>query len=151
MEEVVGSQQEAEKMEEAKVEENDEQLIKFMEIFSRLHINIPFVEALEKMRTYAKFMKELLTKKRKFKEEITIALTEECIAFITRKLLPNLKDLGSFTILYAIGKLTTKKYLCDIGANIKLMPLSMMRKIKGGECKPTRLSLQFVDKSIKRA
>jgi len=34
-----------------------------------LHINIPFVETMEKMSTSAKFMKELITKKMKFPKE----------------------------------------------------------------------------------
>ena len=42
----------------------DDQFSKFLEIFKRLQINIPFAEALEKMPLYAKFLKELITKKR---------------------------------------------------------------------------------------
>ena len=34
----------------------------FLDIFKRLQINIAFFEALEQMPTYAKFMKDLLTK-----------------------------------------------------------------------------------------
>jgi len=40
----------------------------FMDILKKLQINISFTEALEQMPVYAKFMKELLTKKRKFPE-----------------------------------------------------------------------------------
>ena len=36
----------------------------FIDIFKQLHINIPFYEALEHMPTYAKFMKDLLMKKK---------------------------------------------------------------------------------------
>ena len=32
---------------------------KFMEVFKKLHINIPFAEALEQMPGYVKFMKEI--------------------------------------------------------------------------------------------
>ncbi|XP_016164815.1 uncharacterized protein LOC107607365 [Arachis ipaensis] len=42
----------------------DNQFSKFLEIFKRLQINIPFAEALEQMPLYAKFLKELMTKKR---------------------------------------------------------------------------------------
>ncbi|CAN0847672.1 hypothetical protein LINGRAHAP2_LOCUS5099, partial [Linum grandiflorum] len=42
----------------------DEGFHKFLDLFKQLHINIPFAEALEQMPTYAKFLKDLLTKKR---------------------------------------------------------------------------------------
>ena len=35
----------------------DHQFAKFLEIFKKLHINIPFVDALEQMPSYVKFMK----------------------------------------------------------------------------------------------
>jgi glutaredoxin-related protein len=54
---------------------------RFLDIFKRLQINVPFVEAMEEMPTYAKFMKDLLTKKRKFKDEI-VELEAGCTAII---------------------------------------------------------------------
>ena len=45
-----------------------------MDILKRLQINIPFTEALEQMPTYVKFMKELLTKKRKFNDQEIVEL-----------------------------------------------------------------------------
>ena len=42
----------------------DKQFAKFLEVFKKLHINIPFTEALEQMPKYVKFMKEILSKKR---------------------------------------------------------------------------------------
>ncbi|XP_062118241.1 uncharacterized protein LOC133831846 [Humulus lupulus] len=46
----------------------DKQFTKFLEVFKKLHINIPFVEALEKMSSYVKFMKDILSKKRKMED-----------------------------------------------------------------------------------
>ena len=36
----------------------DKQFTKFMEVFKKLHINIPFVDALVQIPSYVKFMKE---------------------------------------------------------------------------------------------
>jgi len=47
----------------------EKQFTKFMDMFKRLQINISFTKALEQMSTYAKFMKELLIKKKKFIEQ----------------------------------------------------------------------------------
>ena len=127
----------------SKKNQKDEQFAKFMDIFKHLQINIPFAEALEQMPTYAKFMKELLTKKRRFKEDEIVALTEECSAIIQRKLPPKMKDPGSFTIPCTIGNLHIGKALCDLGACINL------KRLGGGEVKPTGMSLQLEDRSVK--
>ncbi|XP_016178500.1 uncharacterized protein LOC107620930 [Arachis ipaensis] len=50
----------------------DKQFSKFLEVFRKLQINIPFAEALEQMPLYAKFMKELLSNKRDWKESETV-------------------------------------------------------------------------------
>ncbi|XP_031275462.1 uncharacterized protein LOC116133938 [Pistacia vera] len=56
----------------------DQQFAKILDIFKKLHINIPFVEALLQMPSYAKFLKEILSNKRKLEEQETVKLTEEC-------------------------------------------------------------------------
>ncbi|MCH92290.1 hypothetical protein A2U01_0013227, partial [Trifolium medium] len=48
-----------------KVKNQDREFRKFMKVLNKLEMAIPLVEALEQMPTYAKFLKELLTKKRK--------------------------------------------------------------------------------------
>ncbi|GAA0156941.1 hypothetical protein LIER_38373 [Lithospermum erythrorhizon] len=98
----------------------DTQFSKFLDIFKRLHINIPFAKVLEHMPNYAKFMKELLSKKRKFMEHEVVMINEECSAIIHQKLPQKLKDSGSFTIPCAIG----------------------------GELKSTTISLQLADRSV---
>ena len=58
----------------------DKQFTKFLEVFKKLHINIPFADALEQMPNYVKFMKDILSRKRRLSEFETVNLTEECSA-----------------------------------------------------------------------
>ncbi|XP_062080797.1 uncharacterized protein LOC133785594 [Humulus lupulus] len=95
----------------------DKQISKFLDIFRKLHINIPFVEALEQMSSYVKFMKEILTKKRKLEDYEIVALSEECSAILQKKLPPKLKDPSSFNIPCSIRGSIDTKALCDLGAN----------------------------------
>ncbi|XP_073273293.1 uncharacterized protein [Primulina huaijiensis] len=81
----------------------DDQFAKFLEIFKKIHINIPFADALEQMPNYAKFIKDVMSKKRKLQEFETVKLTEECSAILQKKLPQKLKDPGSFTIPCFIG------------------------------------------------
>ncbi|XP_015947337.1 uncharacterized protein LOC107472328 [Arachis duranensis] len=127
----------------------DQHFHKFLETFKKLEINIPLAEALEKMPLYAKFLKELINKKISWLERETVLLTEECSAVIQRGIPPKLKDPGGFVVSCTIGKTILNKALCDLGASINLMPLSMMRKLDIEELKPTRMSLVMADRSIK--
>ncbi|KAJ9139768.1 hypothetical protein P3X46_030472 [Hevea brasiliensis] len=101
------------------------------------------------MPSYAKFLKEILSNKKKLEEFETVALTEESSAILQNKLPPKLKDPGSFSIPCHIGDISIDKALCDLGASVSLMPLSIYEKMKIGEMKPTTISLQLADRSIK--
>ncbi|KAL5570294.1 hypothetical protein UlMin_026869 [Ulmus minor] len=127
----------------------DKQFSKFLNIFKSLHINLPFVDMLEQMPKYAKFLKDILSNKRKLEECEAIALTEETTALLQKKLPPKLKDPGSFSIPCTIGENFHTKALCDLGASINLMPLSIFKKLGLGEPTPTMVSLVMADRSIK--
>ena len=116
-----------------------------MDIFKKLHINSPFAEALEQKLGYVKFMKDVLSKKRKLGDYETVALSEECSAILQKKLTPKLKDPSSFTIPCAIGNVVFEIALCDLGASINLMPWSIFKKLKLGEARPMTVSLQLAD------
>nr|XP_025678616.1 uncharacterized protein LOC112778522 [Arachis hypogaea] len=129
-------------------ETKDQHFHKFLEVFKRLEINIPLAEALEQMPLYAKFLKDLINKKRSWHEKETILLTEECRALIQKGLPPKLEDPGSFFLPCTIGKLIINKAMCDLGASINLMPSSLVKKLCIEEVKPIQMSLELVDKSV---
>lgn len=97
------------------------------------------------MPSYVKFMKELLSKKKRIGDYETIMLTEECRAILQRKLPPKLKDSGSFSIPCTIGGVTFGKVLCDLEASVSLMPSSIVKKLGIGQVKPTMMTLQLAD------
>ncbi|KAJ4723214.1 DNA-directed DNA polymerase [Melia azedarach] len=126
----------------------DAQFSKLLEMFKKLHFNIPFADALEQMPNYLKFMKEVMSKKWHLEEYEMVQLTEECSSIIQQKLLKKEKDPGSFTIPCTIDKSNFERALCDLGASINLMPLSIFQKLGLGEVKLTTISLQMANKSI---
>ncbi|KAK5843247.1 hypothetical protein PVK06_005697 [Gossypium arboreum] len=101
------------------------------------------------MPTYAKFLKELLTNKRKFEDLATVELNKECSTILQNKLPTKLKDPGSFTIPCLIGSLNVKKALADLGASVNLMAYKIFKQLGLGEPKPTRMSIQLADRSVK--
>ena len=105
------------------------------------------MNALENMPSNLKFMKKILANKKKLGEFETIDLIEECRAILQKKLPPKLQDPSSFVIPFSIGNSVLGKALCDLGASINLMPLSMFIRLKLGEAKPTKINLQLANKS----
>ena len=123
----------------------EQQFAKFLDIFQKIHINIPFIDALEQTPSYVKFMKNILDNKRKLREYEIVALSEECSVILQKKLPQNLKDLESFTISCSIGNVMFKRALCDQGASINLTPLAIFRKLGLGKARPTTMTLQLAD------
>ncbi|XP_048498107.2 uncharacterized protein LOC125496634 [Beta vulgaris subsp. vulgaris] len=56
---------------------------------------------------------------------------------------------GSYSIPVKLGDIAIKNALCDLGASVSLMPLSICKKLNMGELKPTRISLQLADRTMK--
>ncbi|XP_025702865.1 uncharacterized protein [Arachis hypogaea] len=120
---------------------------RFLDTFKSLHINIPFIEALQQMPSYIKCMKELLTKKSPLKGGQTIVTTKECSALIQKYLPTKKKNPGSFHIPYVIGDTRIDRGFCDLGASTNLMSVALMRKLQINDLKPTNIILQLADKT----
>ncbi|KAK8564490.1 hypothetical protein V6N12_036613 [Hibiscus sabdariffa] len=99
------------------------------------------------MPNYAKFLKDMVTRKKRIEEFETAAATETCLALMHNKIPAKKTDPGSFTIECFIGHNYPTKALCDPGASINLMPKSVFRKLGIGEAKPTTVMLQLADHS----
>ncbi|XP_038890482.1 uncharacterized protein LOC120080021 [Benincasa hispida] len=132
------------------MKKNDEQQFKrFLEPLRQLYINIPLTEALEQIPKYFKFFKDILAKKRIVSETEVIALTQECNTLVSNSVPKKQKDPGSFTVPCSIGGLDVGHALCDLGASINLMSLSIFKKLRIGKAQPTSVTLQLADRTIK--
>ena len=129
-------------------EKLEKQFSRFLNMFKKIEINIPFLEALTQMPQYVIFMKDILSKKRKIIEEGIVSLTATCGAVIQKFLPEKMQDLSSFTIPCKIGVADMGKALCDSGANINLMPLSVAKRLSLGELTPTAMTLHMADRTL---
>ena len=59
------------------------------------------------------------------------------------------KDLGCPTLSCTIGTTVIDKALLDLGASVNLLPYSVYKQFGVGELKPTRITLQLADRSVK--
>ena len=111
----------------------DEQFGKFLKLLKKLHINLPFIEALSQMPNAVIFLKKLLTNKRKLDEASHVELDAVFSAILQNKLPNKLKDLGSFTIPCLIGSLDVHNALVDLGASINVMSYKMFKQLGLGK------------------
>ncbi|KAM0061953.1 putative aspartic peptidase domain superfamily [Helianthus debilis subsp. tardiflorus] len=118
-------------------------------MFKQLKVNLPFIEALQSMPKYVKFLKEFLKRKDRVDEFSNTPLNGDCSVVILNKLPEKLTDPGIFTIPCLFGGDVQNHALADLGASINLMPYSFYEKLGLGDLKPTRMTLSLADKTIK--
>ena len=75
---------------------------------------------------------------------------QHCSAIATRSLVQKKEDSGAFTIPCTIGLLHFVKTLCDLGASINVMPLSIYKKLGLGDPKLSVMRLLMADRTVKR-
>ena len=97
-----------------------------------------------------KYVKDLITEKIKEVQGMVL-LSHECSAITQQKIIQEkLEDPGSFTLPCSIRQLTFSNCLCDIGASVSIMPLSMARKLGFVQYKPCDLTLILADRTSRR-
>ncbi|GJU60762.1 reverse transcriptase domain-containing protein [Tanacetum coccineum] len=123
-------------------------MLKFLQIFQRLHFDISFADALLHMPKFASTFKSLLSNKEKLFELTSTPLNENCSAVLLKKLPEKLRDPGKFLIPCDFLELDECLSLADLGASINLMPLSVWKKLSLPELTPTRMTLELANQSV---
>ena len=122
-----------------------------LELFKHVQINIPLLDAIKQVPAYAKFLKDLVTAKKKTNVPKKAFLTEQVSALILNKYPIKYKDPGSPTITCKIGNFPVDRALLDLGASINLLPYSTYLQLGLGDLKPTTMRIQLADHSIRIA
>ncbi|XP_070040027.1 uncharacterized protein [Nicotiana tomentosiformis] len=99
------------------------------------------------MPGYAKFMKDLVTKKQSMNSE-TIKVTHQ-VSAIVHRMAPKLEDRFAFTIPCTIRSAEFAKALCDLGASTNLMPYLVFKTLGIGQPRPTSMRLQMAVRTMK--
>ena len=120
-----------------------------LEVLRQVKVNIPLLDIIKQVPTYAKFLKDLCTIKKGLGIEKKAFLTEQVSAIIQSKYPVKYKDPGSPTISVIIGGNCIDKSLLDLGASVNLMPYSVYKQLGLGELKPTNITLSLADRSVK--
>ena len=119
------------------------------EVLRQVKVNIPLLDMIKQVPTYAKFLKDLCTVKKGLDIEKKAFLTEQVSAIIQSKTPVKYKDPGSPTISVNIGGTCIDKALLDLGASVNLLPYSVYKQLGLGELKPTNITLSLADRLVK--
>ena len=119
------------------------------ELFKQVKLNIPLLDAIKQIPSYAKFLKDLCTVKRKLGVNKEAFMTEQSTSLIRNNLPPKYKDPGSPTISIVVGNSKLGHALVDLRASVNLLPYSVYVDLGLGELEPTNITLQLADRSVK--
>ena len=120
-----------------------------LEVLRQVKVNIPLLDIIKQVPTYAKFLKDLCTVKRGLNIDQKAFLTEQVSAIIQYKTPVKYKDPSCPTISVNIGGTCVEKALLDLGASVNLLPYSVYKKLRLGELKPTTITLSLANRSVK--
>ncbi|KAK4723844.1 hypothetical protein R3W88_026623 [Solanum pinnatisectum] len=108
----------------------------------------PFQQRLVKKVEEGKYHK-LTTMLKKLSINVPlIGVLEKMLGYA--KFMNDLEDPGAFTIPCTIGMFHFAKALCDLGASINLLSLSIYKKLGLGAPKPTAMRLLMADEIVKK-
>ncbi|XP_026400016.1 uncharacterized protein LOC113295899 [Papaver somniferum] len=126
-----------------KVEQDKE----ILDIFRKIHVNIPLIDAIKQVPKYVRILKDLCTNKQRLTGNEVMKVGENASAILQKKLPLKCKDPGSFDIPIVIGNTKFNKAMLDLGASVNVMPASIYESLKLGPLKETGITLQLADLS----
>ena len=122
---------------------------KIYELFKQVKVNIPLLDTIKQIPSYAKFLKDLCTVKRKLGVNKDAFMTEQSTSLIRNNLPPKCKDPGSPTISIVVGNSKLGHDLANLGARVNLLPYLVYVELGLRELELTNITLQLADRSVK--
>ncbi|XP_027150163.1 uncharacterized protein LOC113759784 [Coffea eugenioides] len=118
-----------------------------LEIFRKVEINIPLLDAIKQVPRYAKFLRDLCVNRKRLKGDERVVVGKNVSAILQRKLPPKCGDPDMFTIPCRIGNTLIGKAMLDLGASINVMPKSIYASLNLGPLKETGIIIQLTDRT----
>nr|XP_027124316.1 uncharacterized protein LOC113741018 [Coffea arabica] len=118
-----------------------------LEMFTKVEINIPLLDAIKQVPRYAKFLKDLCINRKKLRGDERIIVGENVSAVLQRKLPPKCGELGMFTIPCKIGNTSIRNAMLYLGASINVMPKAIYASLNLGPLKEIGIIIQLADRT----
>ncbi|XP_015947220.1 uncharacterized protein LOC107472183 [Arachis duranensis] len=120
---------------------------KMVEMFKKVEVTIPLFDAIHQVPGYAKFLKDLCINKDRILELETIPLGSS-ISALMGTLPEKCDDPGPCMVTCTVNGAQFRDCMCDLGACVSIMPLSVYRVLKLPPLKRSTARFVLADKSI---
>jgi len=94
---------------------------KIIEVFNQVRLNIPLLDAIKQVPSYAKFLKDKFTKKRKTNVPKKVFLATNISELLSNQIPVNYKDPNFPILSCTIGQAEVSRELLDLRARINLL------------------------------
>nr|XP_027076975.1 uncharacterized protein LOC113700718 [Coffea arabica] len=115
------------RLEKSKKQDKEKEIL---EVFRKVEINIPLLDAIKQVPKYAKFLRDLYVNRKRLRGDERVIVGENVSAVLQRKLPPKCGDPSMFTIPCRIGNTVIRRVMLDLGASINVMPKSIYASLK---------------------
>ncbi|XP_071912226.1 uncharacterized protein [Coffea arabica] len=132
------------RLEKTKKAEKEKEIL---DVFRKVEINIPLLDAIKQIPKYANFLKDLFTHKRKLRGDERVVVGGNISAILQRKLPLKCGDLNMFTIPCKIGNISIRKAMLDLRTSINVMPKIIYAFLNLGPLKGTGIIIQLADRT----
>jgi len=102
---------------------------------------LPLLDAIQQVPSYAKFLKDMCTKKRKINVPKKVFLATNISELLSGPIPVKYKDPDSPTIACIIGQAEISRALLDLGASINFLPFLVYQQLGLGDLSPTRVTI----------
>ena len=133
----------------AKLSKLKPRLVRFLDVLRQIYADAPFLKALKKAPVYFKFLRELLSKKGEPEGIPVVPVGEVCGSVLQSQSSLKLQNPGSFSIPCCIGDVLIERSVCDLGAIVNVMPLSLYKKMELLDLKPTTTMIHLADRTLR--
>ncbi|KAL4344692.1 hypothetical protein AHAS_Ahas11G0203800 [Arachis hypogaea] len=121
--------------------------LNMLQVFKKVEVTIPLLDAIQQILKYAKFLKDLCTHKDRIGELETLSLGSS-ISSLMEPILKKCVDPGPCLVSCCIGGRIFHDCICDLGACISIMPLSIFVRLKLAPLKKSTAKFALADKSV---
>jgi len=102
---------------------------------------VAILDAIQQVPSYAKFLKDMFTKKRKINVPKKDFLASNISELFSNQIPIKYKDPGCPAISCTIGKMKISRALLDLGARINLLPFSVYQQLGLRKLSPTQVMI----------
>nr|XP_025635193.1 uncharacterized protein LOC112729020 [Arachis hypogaea] len=121
--------------------------LNMLQVFKKVEVTIPLLDAIQQILKYAKFLKDLCTHKDRIGELEMLSLGNS-ISALMKPILEKFDDPGPCLVSCCIGRVIFPDCMCDLGACVSIMPLSVFARLNLAPLKRLAARFALADKSI---